>query len=324
MRRYSGWIVCSVAVLLVLTLGCSLGQLVAGNPTPVPVATRTARPTFTPTAFVQPSDTPVPPTATQPPPPPTDTPAPPAPTVPLPPTDTPVPPTATPQPAPFIVVTSDKVNVREGPGTAYGTVGQVTKGQQLDIVGKNGAGDWWQVCCISGQQAWVVGRLVLANGDLSIVQVAANIAPPPPTATARPTNTPAPTPTPAPSYSFNVMGLLETRPNSNDLITVWGLLYDRTGKLAVKDRLVRVTRGGVVVGEGVSVYAEGTAAGWFQGDAGLDSEFNQNLKIEIRPPTDGAYEAYIASPDGKPISPSISFTVSGEGSRTFIMAWKEK
>jgi len=324
MRRYSGWIVCSVAVLLVLTLGCSLGQLVAGNPTPVPVATRTARPTFTPTAFVQPSDTPVPPTATQPPPPPTDTPAPPAPTVPLPPTDTPVPPTATPQPAPFIVVTSDKVNVREGPGTAYGTVGQVTKGQQLDIVGKNGAGDWWQVCCISGQQAWVVGRLVQANGDLSIVQVAANIAPPPPTATARPTNTPAPTPTPAPSYSFNVMGLLETRPNSNDLITVWGLLYDRTGKLAVKDRLVRVTRGGVVVGEGVSVYAEGTAAGWFQGDAGLDSEFNQNLKIEIRPPTDGAYEAYIASPDGKPDSPPISFTVSGEGSRTFIMAWKEK
>ncbi|HUW08898.1 MAG TPA: SH3 domain-containing protein, partial [Anaerolineae bacterium] len=190
MRRNSGWIVPLIAVLVVLTLGCSLGQLVAGDPTPVPAPTRTARATFTPTAFVEPTDTPVPPTPTLPPAPPTETSVPPTPTVPIPPTDTPVPPTATPVPPPFILVTSDKVNVREGPGTAYGTVGQVTKGQQLDIVGKNGAGDWWQVCCVDGRQVWVVGRLVEANGDLNTVQVAANIAPPPPTATPRPTNTP--------------------------------------------------------------------------------------------------------------------------------------
>jgi hypothetical protein len=203
-------------------------------------------------------------------------------------------------------------------------MGQVTQGQELEIVGKNAAGDWWQICCIDGRQVWIVGRLVEARGNVASIGVVTNIAPPPPTPTPRPTNTPAPTATPAPSYSFDTIGLLETRPNSNPIITVWGQLFDRTGKIAVKGRLVRVARGGVVVGEGVSTYAEGTLAGWYQGDTGLDSEFDQNLKIEITPPTDGAYEAYVAGADGRPISPSISFTVAGEGSRTFIMAWKEK
>jgi hypothetical protein len=203
-------------------------------------------------------------------------------------------------------------------------VGQLVAGQQLDIVGKNAAGDWWQVCCVDGKQAWVTGSLVQAQGDLGTVSVVSNIAPPPPTATPRPTDTPAPTATPAPSYSFDVVGLLETRRNSNPVITVWGQLFDRAGTIAVEGRTVHVARGGVVVGEGVSTFAAGTASGWFQGDTGLEGEFDQNLKIEVSPPSDGVYEAYVASADGKPISPSISFTVSGEGSRTFIMAWKEK
>ena len=35
---------------------------------------------------------------------------------------------------------------RAGPGTNYDTVGQVTRGTELEIVAKNAAGDWYQAC----------------------------------------------------------------------------------------------------------------------------------------------------------------------------------
>ena len=152
--------------------------------TPVLIATATSTPTVTNT----PSPTPVPLTPTLLPPlatpsPPTATPGPSTPT-PEPPTPTPEAPTPTAMPA--VIVQQDKVNVRKGPSTAYPTVGQVTKGASLDIVGRNAAGDWWQVCCVSGQQVWITGQLVQVQGDTSGVQILSSVPPPPPTATPRP------------------------------------------------------------------------------------------------------------------------------------------
>jgi SH3-like domain-containing protein len=100
------------------------------------------------------------------------------------PTRTRRPPTPTLEPA-YAIVQGDKVNVREGPGTAYLTSGQVAKNMRLEIVGKNPDGDWWQLCCVDGQRAWIVGRLVTTEGDVGSVPVATNI-PTPPAATATP------------------------------------------------------------------------------------------------------------------------------------------
>ena len=327
MRQHNRWVLVCFALLLILTLGCSLGQLIVGNPTPVPTPGRAPRPTFTPTPFVAPTDTPVPPADTPVPAtatpavPATDTPVPPTPT-PSVPTDTPVPPTPTSPPVPFVTVSSDKLNVREGPGTAYGRVGQVTKGQRLDIVGKNAAGDWWQVCCVDGQQVWIVDRLVQAQGDLGNVKVAAAIAPPPPTATPRPTDTPAPTPTPVPQYSFNMLRPAEGRPSSNPWVTIYGQLYDRTGKIAVEGHTIHITRGGAKVGEGVSTYAEGAEGGWSWAYGGHPNRFIYNLKIEIQSAPSGAYEAYIVSGDHQ-VSEPISLNVTDD-IREFILFWKEK
>jgi hypothetical protein len=218
-------------------------------------------------------------------------------------------------------VTTDRVNVREGPGTAYGLVGQVVQGQQLDIVGKNPAGDWWQVCCVDGRQAWIVDRLVQAQGDLAVVQVVSDIAPPPPTATPRPTATSAPTATPPPSYSFKSEGVVSVRTSTNPLIQVWGQIYDRTRKIAVENRVVRVTRGGVTVAEATSTYAVGAEGGWSWAYGGLPNRFIYNVKIEI-PFVEGSYEAYIVSGD-KPTSEPVQFTVTGED-RVFVLAWQEK
>jgi hypothetical protein len=254
-----------------------------------------------------PTDTPVPL-------PPTDTP------VPLPPTDTPVPPTPAPEPLPFVVVTSDKVNVRNGPGTAYQRVGQVTQGQRLDIVGKNPAGDWWQVCCVNGQQVWITGSLVQAQGNLGSVKVAANIPAPPPTAKPQPTGTPAPTSTPAPQYEFLVLRPAEGRPNTNALITVWGQLYDRSDN-AMPGYVLRVTRGGVVVDEETTTYATGAKGGWWYAYGGLANQFLYNVKMEL-PLAEGVYEATILS-GGRQVAEPIGFTVAGD-IREFIVTWKQK
>lgn len=188
------WRLVSLFVLLTLVLGaCGPGEPTA-EPTSTP-AQGVLVPTFTPTS-VQPqivaSPTPVPPTPVPP------TPAPPTPepatsqaeTATLAPTDTPVPAAAR------LTVTGNVVNVRRGPGTNYGIVGSVNKDMAFDVIGKNPAGDWWQFCCVNGEQGWIYGQLVQVENQ-ELVAVAQNIPAPPPTATSapvQPTNTPLPQP----------------------------------------------------------------------------------------------------------------------------------
>ena len=110
-------------------------------------------------------------------------------------------PTATPAPLAKLVVSSDIVNVRNGPGTTFGLVGSVEQGTELAIIGKNPEGDWWQICCVNGEQGWLFGQLASVENTES-VEVAQNIPTPPPLPTqppAPPTNTPEPAPPPAPA-----------------------------------------------------------------------------------------------------------------------------
>lgn len=91
------------------------------------------------------------------------------------PTSTPMLPTATPSPR---FTTNQTVNVRAGPGTNYGIIGQLSAGQAYDITGRNLEGGWWQFA-YGSQQAWVNADLVDTSGDLSRMQVASSIPTPP-------------------------------------------------------------------------------------------------------------------------------------------------
>ncbi|MBC8254281.1 MAG: SH3 domain-containing protein [Ardenticatenia bacterium] len=93
---------------------------------------------------------------------------------------------------PMAIGQENTVNVRDGPGTDYPRLGQVTKNTRLRITGKNLAGDWLQVCCVNDQQVWIAGWLVQVEGDASDVQ-AIRVPPPPPTPipTATPTQSPS-------------------------------------------------------------------------------------------------------------------------------------
>ncbi|QLQ07829.1 MAG: hypothetical protein HZY76_18710 [Anaerolineae bacterium] len=83
-------------------------------------------------------------------------------------------PTNTPGAQPVAVVRSQTANVRS---TAYGIVGRVSSGQRYDIVGKNADGSWWQICCVGGQQGWITGDLVAAEGDTGSVAVVGDVQP---------------------------------------------------------------------------------------------------------------------------------------------------
>ena len=72
------------------------------------------------------------------------------------------------------------LNVRSGPGLSYERIGQVRAGTQLEVVAADDGSQWLQVCCIDGQQGWVLGspEFVSAAGAAAAEQPAAASAEP--------------------------------------------------------------------------------------------------------------------------------------------------
>lgn len=238
MRRNKIMLLAVAALVLMIMPACALTNLVAREePGPAPTPSFTPKPTFTPTAVVTEAPVVAPtftPTAA-----PTDTPTPEA--SPTPAESPTAEPTATAQGA-RVVINNPTLNVRGGPGTNYGVVGQVRNGERYDVTGKNPAGNWYQIN-FNGQTGWVSGDFTTVEGDAAAIPVAADIPAPPvavqPTATARPvvvvqptprpqptaapqstaapvpTTPPAPTAPPAPTYPFSlVQGSYRCDPNA--------------------------------------------------------------------------------------------------------------
>lgn len=321
--------------LIVLLTGALF--LVACGPEPVEmseaVPTRTPRPTFTPTPFqeapqpvVEQPATPAPESpgvvAEQPP-------AAPAEEKPSP---TPEEPTPTPEPQTArVVVNSPAVNLRGGPGTQYNLAGTASRGTELEIVGKNPAGDWWQVCCVNGQTVWIANFLVDTVGPVDSVAVASNIpAPPAPAPVAQPQPQPqqpqpaAPTPVPAaaeptappaPSFTIAKGDFIEPRPNSNPYVTFYGWLCK--GGFPCSPSV----GGYIMVVEGPSgTFQNAFSESTLDGDPGLDSRYWYNVKVEIPNGPPGGYRAYVADPGGNQVSEAWEYTVQGD-IRTFLPRW---
>lgn len=58
-----------------------------------------------------------------------------------------------------VTITGNSVNVRNGPGTDAAILRAVPAGTTFDFVDQNGSGDWYQICCVDGAQAWVYAEL---------------------------------------------------------------------------------------------------------------------------------------------------------------------
>jgi hypothetical protein len=88
-------------------------------------------------------------------------------------------------------VTADVLNIRSGPGTAYGSIGRAAAGQTYPITGKSADGKWL-VIDLGGKQGWVLSQYVKPNGALDSLPVVK--APAAPKAAARPAAAPRPAP----------------------------------------------------------------------------------------------------------------------------------
>lgn len=67
------------------------------------------------------------------------------------------------------VSVSRTMNVRGGPGTDNPVIGTAIAGERFPIVGRNTAGDWWQIY-YEGGLGWIYGGLVRAIGDTQEVR----------------------------------------------------------------------------------------------------------------------------------------------------------
>ena len=70
--------------------------------------------------------------------------------------------------------TTQIVNVREGPGTNFAVLGQITPSETYQITGKTAAADWWQVD-FGDKKGWVMGQLVSTSGDNNAVTVVTDL-----------------------------------------------------------------------------------------------------------------------------------------------------
>jgi hypothetical protein len=170
-----------IVLVAVAAFWLSLGRR-TGEAPPVaeatPTPTRTLIPTFTPT-----------PTSTR------------APS----PTIQAATPTPTPPASPVARVKEKRVNVRQGPGTAYPKIGQVVADEELTVTGRNDAGDWLQIeSREKSLTGWVSAELLEFALPVKTVPLVSDI-PPSPTPVPSPTPTPPlPTATPTAAVDFRV------------------------------------------------------------------------------------------------------------------------
>jgi hypothetical protein len=91
-------------------------------------------------------------------------------------------PEASPPPTPLpyaVAIATGDTNLRQGPGTNYPRVGMLKQGEQLKIIGKNDAGNWWQLEGKDGKPVWIISSRVRTQGDTQTIAVAKDIPKPP-------------------------------------------------------------------------------------------------------------------------------------------------
>lgn len=240
------------------------------------------------------------------------------------PTDTPLP---TPTPTPFITVPGGLVGLRTGPGLEYPLLAQLGPNLPVAVIGRNEAGDWLEICCVSGQTVWVFAAHVTVNNDAQAVQVSFINPPPEPTWTPTPTETPTLTPTPtATPYPFERAIGPQFFPTDNESVTIWVKLFVGTPPTEQP-----------AAGHYITVLFEGferpNALGFvpsddvfqFSAPPGAGSRVSYNWKYEYHPPdprslnTDatrlqligtGTWTVYVSDGTGKPLSEPVTFTTA--------------
>jgi hypothetical protein len=234
-------------------------------------------------------------------------------------------------------VITEKANVRQGPGTAYPVLAQLSRGTQVTVVGRNRAGDWWKICCVNGADVWIADMVVEVEGPLWTVPEVSDFPPPPPTPV--PTNTPAPTPTYA--WPFRVEGTPEAYPLGQNYFRVDAVIYNGATPLwGYKLRIRKLSTGQEWVSEGSQSYWRWIVVEWPNDGKPVNPTTDcpsprtglrcvkSNVKWDSNgvgvPMGDDVWEVMAADGAGTPLSAPVRFYTSIANSKWYYVVFTSR
>ena len=64
-------------------------------------------------------------------------------------------------------VTVNNLNLREGPGTDFNTLGSLSSDTEVTVIARNEDGTWWYICCLPGTETtgWASAQLLMPDFD---------------------------------------------------------------------------------------------------------------------------------------------------------------
>ncbi len=219
------------------------------------------------------------------------------------------------------VINTALVNIRTGPSTDFDIMTVVDRGEEYELIGKNGGGDWWQVCCVDDVPGWVAVEFVDTDGAVESVPLAdnsANIVNAEATATPARADPTQPTQTPGDAGLASPAAVEPAAPTDNfafDLIVteqfpeskvVRIFLYAYQGNVALEGYTLSVNKDGTAVP--VTATSFGGPPGFTWPVADVRQRF-QNLKVEFPGITPAGIWTVQLSKDGAPVGPPATFTL---------------
>ncbi len=225
------------------------------------------------------------------------------------------------------------------------------QGAEFDVIGRDGTGDWWQLCCLEDEvPIWVAEEFIETSGDVGSLPIrtgdeAIAVTPPPAQPTPAPlaavtdapaavqapataalappvesvaTEAPAEAATAAPGFEFVLVGQ-EQFPEENNLVRIFLFVSD-VDATALPGYTLSVKKDGAILP--VTVVSS-DAAGYTWPVANPRQRF-QNFKVEfpnLQAP--GAWEVQLVDGSGSPKGPPALFTLAaGDTNREFYVRYE--
>lgn len=187
------------------------------------------------------------------------------------------------------------LNARSGPSTDTDVVAMVEGGETFDVLAANDARDWYRVCCVDGQEAWLAAEYVTIQGPAGSVPIFGQ--------------EPAQESSPVDPANFS-FDLTEQEQFAETTGVRIYLFVTDDGIRALEGYSARVTKDGQE--EAIDEVSFGGQPGftWPFQDA---RQRAQNWKAEFpdEPPA-GVWVVQIIDGDGKPVGPAATFTLTAD------------
>jgi hypothetical protein len=217
-------------------------------------------------------------------------------------------------PTPYVVVNSETMTGRRGPGLTFERLGEVAKGTELMVMARSTDDKWYQVCCLANQPAWVSADLVTAKGPVDTVPAVTPAPTPKPTSRPPPTQTPTPAPTPLPPFDI-------ARGPERYVLREDGRMILRAKIYEGKSPYEKLLPGYVVkvFRDGVDVTHLNEASEYLTSrdvvdytNFGKTGSYEYNYKFEMANGGEADWKIYLAKPDGYRVSMITEFTTKGD------------